>query len=73
MRVGSENRQGIGLSHHLTRDVGMRVQAGHDWHTLADHLSHTPQDFALTVIEMLAHHGAMQVQVNAIDRPGFRQ
>ncbi|MGY4307689.1 hypothetical protein ACVIJ6_004932 [Bradyrhizobium sp. USDA 4369] len=39
-------------------------------HVGTDHPAHAGEDFALAIIEMLAHHGAVQIEIDAVERAG---
>ena len=51
----------------------MQVEARHHRHVRADHLAHAAQDLALTVVVMLGHHRAVQVEIDAVDAAGRAQ
>ncbi len=55
---------------HRAGHVGVQVEAGDDRHAGTDNLAHARQQFALAVVEVLADHRAMQVEIDAIDRSG---
>ncbi len=48
----------------------MQIEARYQRNVLADRLAHAGEDFAFAVVIMLGHHGAVQVEIDAIDRPG---
>ena len=48
----------------------MQIEADDERQPAADHLAHPAQDLAFAIVEMLAHHGAMQVEIDRIKRPG---
>ena len=70
MRIGAVGDQCVRMLHHFRRHVGVQVEADHQRQVLADHLTHTPQDFAFAIVEMLGDHGAVQVEIDGIERSG---
>ena len=73
VRVGAVGDQAVGVLHHLRRDVGMIVEADGDGHARAHGGAHAAQQLALAVLERLAHHGAVQVEIDGVDRHRRRQ
>ena len=67
VRVGAVADEAVGRLHHLRRDVGVVVEADGDRHVRADGGAHAAQQLALAVLERLADHGAVQVEVDGID------
>ena len=59
--------------HHLGRDVGVVVEADGDRHLVPHHRPHASQQLALAVLEGRADHGAVQVEIDRVDRHGRRQ
>ena len=73
VRIGAIGNEPVRVLHHRARDVGVQVEARHHGHAIADHLAHAAQQLAFAVVVRLDHHGAVQVQVNTIDRQrGFQ-
>ncbi len=70
VRIGAVGDQRVGVLQHLLRDVGMQVQAGHDRNVGADHGAHPRQQLAFTIVEVLRHHGSVQIQIDGVDFPG---
>jgi len=68
--IGAVGDQRVGMLDHVRRDIGMQVEADHQRQLLADHLTHALEDFAFAVVEMLGHHGAVQIEINGIERSG---
>ena len=68
MGIGAVGDQRVGVLDHLWRDVGVQVEADHQWQVLADHLAHAGKDFAFAVVKMLGDHRAMQVEIDGVDR-----
>ena len=66
VRIGAERHQRIGMREHRVGDVGMQVQARHERHVPADGLSDAREQFALGIVERLAHGGAMQLEVDGV-------
>ena len=58
------------MLHHFGRHVGVQIEADHQRQILADHLAHAPQDFTFAIVEMLGDHGAVQVEIDGIERSG---
>jgi hypothetical protein len=54
---------------HLGRDIGMEVEAHDQRQVLADDLAHARKRFAFAVVIILGHHGAVQIEIDGIDRP----
>ena len=69
MRIGAIGDQRVGVFDHLGRHIGVQVEADHQRQVLADHLAHPRQNFAFAVVEMFGHHGAMQIEIDRIERP----
>ena len=61
------------MADHFRRDIGVIVEADHDRRLVADHRPDAPQQLALAVLELLGHHRAMQVEIDAFDRQRLRQ
>jgi hypothetical protein len=51
----------------------MQVQAGHDRHVRTHQLAHALEQFAFAVVQVFRDHGAVQVQIDAIQRQRLRQ
>ena len=58
------------MFHHLRRDVGVQVEARDQRNVVANDAAHARQDLAFAVVEMLGDHGAMQVEIDGIERAG---
>ncbi|OIQ71875.1 hypothetical protein GALL_465060 [mine drainage metagenome] len=71
MGIGAVGNERICILNHLGRDVGMQVEADHQRQVVSNHLAHAPQDFTFAVVEMLGHHGAVQIQIHSIDPAGI--
>ena len=55
------------------RHVGVQVEARDDRHLRPDDAAHARENLAFAVVEMLGHHRAVQVEVDAVDgRPPAR-
>ena len=46
----------------------MEVEAHDQRQVLADHLAHAGKRFAFAVVMMFGHHGAVQIEIDGIDR-----
>jgi hypothetical protein len=68
--VGAVGNECIRMLHHLGRDVGMEVEARDQRQVLANHLAHAGKGFAFAIVVMFGHHGAVQIEINSIDRSG---
>ena len=68
MGVGAIGDQHVGRLHHQRRDIAVQVDAGDERDVRPDRRPHAAQDLALPVIEVLAHHRAVQVQVDPVGR-----
>ena len=73
MRVGAVADHRTGVPHHLRGQVGVVVEAGDDRQLLPDLRPDAAQQLALAVFVVLGHHRAVQVQIDAVDRPLRRQ
>ena len=73
MRIGAKRHQRIAQRHHLRRHIGMRVEARGDGRIGADHGAHPAQQFALGIREIITDHGAMQVEIDAIQRASLQR
>jgi len=54
----------------LRRDIGVQIEAGNQRQILADDFPHACQNFTFAVVEMFAHHRAVEVEIDGIDRAG---
>ena len=72
VRIGAIGDEAVGMLDHRARDVGVQVEARDDGNAGADDLAHAREQLALAVVEMLGDHRAVQVEVDAVDRPGLR-
>ena len=70
MRIGAVGDQCVGMLDHLRRHIGVQIEADHQRQILADHLAHPRQNFAFAVVEMFGHHGAVQIEIDGVERPG---
>ena len=70
VRIGAVRNECIRVLDHVRRHIGVQVEADHQRQFLADHLAHARQDFAFAVVEMLGHHGAVQVEIDGVKRAG---
>ena len=68
MRIGAVGNQRVGMFDHLGRDIGVQIEADHQRQVVADHLAHARQDFAFAVVEMFGDHGAVQVEIDGVER-----
>src|SRR5262245_16298776 len=68
MRVTAVAHESVGGFDHLGRDVGVVVETDRDRNILPEHRADAAQQFALTILETFAHHGAVQVEIHRIDR-----
>jgi hypothetical protein len=59
--------------HHLRRQIGVIVEACDDRHPVADEGAGAAQQFALAVFVMLGDHRAVQIEIDAVERPCRRQ
>ena len=69
MRVGAVGHQRIRQRHHLPRLVGMRVEADGQRQVRPDHGADPAQQLALRIVEADRDHGAVQFEVDAVERP----
>ena len=68
MRIGAIGDQRVRVFDHLGRDIGVQIEADHQRQILADHLAHARQNFAFAVVEMFRDHGAVQVEIDGVER-----
>ena len=68
MRIGAIGHQRIGHRHHPRRDIAVQVEADDERNLRADRSAHAPQQLAFAVIVMLGDHGAVQVEIDAVQR-----
>ena len=68
MRIGAVGDQRVGMLDHFRRHIGVQIEADHQRQILADHLPHAAQDFAFAVVEMFRDHGAVQVEIDGVER-----
>ena len=73
VRVGLDADQQIGLLDHQRGDVGVAVQGGHEHDLVADRLADGGQQIALTVVKVLGRARAVELNEDAVDRPGLAQ
>ena len=62
VRVLLEPDDGVGMRGHAPGDVGVQVDGHHQRHAGAQHLARALDQVALHVLQVLAHHGAVQVE-----------
>jgi hypothetical protein len=68
--IGAVGNECVGMRHHLKRDIGMEVEADDQRQVLADDLAYAGKRFALTIVVLFGHHGAVQIEIDGVDRPG---
>ncbi len=68
MRIGAVDVQRVRVRQHCGRDVGMQIQAGDHRHRRAHRRPHAAQNLPVPVLQVLAHHRPVQVQVYAVHR-----
>ena len=67
VRIGAIRHHAVGDLHHASGHVGVQVEARHDRHVRPHHATHAREDLAFAVVEMLGDHGAVEVEVDAVD------
>ena len=72
LRVGLVADEHVAELDHGRRDVGVDVELGDDRRP-AHHLAHGGEDMPLAVVDALGHHGAVEVEEDAVHRPGRLQ
>ena len=70
MRIGAKRNQRRGIADNRRRDVGVKIEADDEGQVGADDAAHPAQQLAFAVLEMVAHHGAVQVEINPVERLG---
>ena len=66
MGIGPVGDHGIGPRHHFRRHVGVQIEACDQGRFRSDHAAHPAQDLPFAVLQMLGHHGAVQVEIDAV-------
>ena len=73
VRIGAIADQRGRELRHLGRQIGVIVEARHDRQVVADDAADAPQQLAFAVLGVLRHHGAVQVEVDRVERPELRR
>ncbi|MNN02059.1 hypothetical protein D3C81_1146980 [compost metagenome] len=68
VRIGAIRHPPIRQREHPFGDVGMQIQRDHDLHVRTGRGTDARQQLALAVVEVLGHHGAMQVEIDRVVR-----
>ena len=68
VRVGAIGNEAVAAPHHRPRDVRVEIEARDDRHARPDGAADAREQLALAVVEMLGHHRAVEVEVNAVER-----
>lgn len=68
MRIGAEGDERVSHRHHERRDIAVQVEADDERNVRPDRSAHPPQQFAFAVIMVLRDHGAVQVEIDAVQR-----
>ncbi len=67
MRISPVRHQSVAVLHHRARDVSVQIEARDHGNARADDRANAPQQLPLAIVEVLAHHGAVQVEIDAVD------
>ncbi len=67
MRIRPVRDQSVAAVDHCASHVGVKIEARDDGDPRSDDVAHAPENLAFTIVEMLGHHRAMQVEVDAVD------
>jgi hypothetical protein len=73
MRIGAVADHRTCVAHHLRGQVGVVVEAGDDRHPVPDQRADAAQQLAFAILVMLGDHRAMQVEIDAVERPSRRE
>ena len=73
MRISTVRHQCVAVLYHRLRDVGVQIETGDDRNAIAHQASHARQELALAIVEMLGHHGAVEVEIDPVQRTGRLQ
>ena len=68
MRIGAVGDERVGALDHQPGDVAVEVEARDERHVRPDRGAHAPEHLAFAVIEAFADHGAVQVEINPVER-----
>ena len=67
MRIGAEDRHARRQRHHALGDVGVQVERVDHGDLPADDVAHPCENLALAVLEVIGHHGAVQVEKDRVE------
>ena len=73
MRVGAERDQEVRGRDHARCDVGVRIETGDDRHRWPDGAADALQELAFGIVLVLRHHGAVEVEIDAVEGSGARE
>jgi hypothetical protein len=69
VRIRPIRYQSVGIGQHALGYIGVEIQAGDNRHRRADHPTQPREQFSFAVVEVLTHHGAVEIQVNPVEVP----
>ena len=69
VRIGAIGDQRVGMFDHVGRNIGVQVETHNEGQIVADRAAHARENFAFAVVEMLCDHGAVQIEIDGIERP----
>ncbi len=72
MRIGAIGDQRVRMFHHSRRDIRVQVETDHQRQVRSDQLAHAREQFALPVVKVFGHHGAMKIEINTVERSRCR-
>ena len=70
VRVRAIRDQDVGVFEHALRHVRVQVEARNHRDRVPHHRTYAREQLALAVVQMLGHHGAVQVQIHRVQRAG---
>ena len=68
MGVGAINLENAGMAHHGLGEIGVQIQAHRHRQVVAHQGAQAPEKLALAVLQVLADHGAVKIQIHAVHR-----
>ena len=70
MGIGIIPRQGVTVPDDAWRHVGVQIQRGNDWHIGANQPAYGLEHMALTIVQVVRYHGAVQMQQHPVNLAG---
>jgi hypothetical protein len=68
MRIGPIADKHVGIGHRLLGYVSVQIEAYGNGNIVTDRPANTGKQLPFTVIDMLSHHGPMQIEKDAVER-----